>query len=1275
MKSNARLDSAVFHLTPTRTRCDLFIVANGKKEKIASGLLNPFLAHLKTARDQIEKGGYSIVLEPENVEDASWFTKGTVERFVRFVSTPEILERVDTIELEILQIQEAITIQGRSEAGENHVEDHEGKHIKGNEGSKTNAEPNDERAIVLYEPEAHQAQTNGQISQEGNSKAQLLKVLETRKNILRKEQGMAFARAIAAGFDVDQMALLVSFAECFGASRLLNACLKFVNLWKRKHETGQWVEIEASEALAGRSDFSAMNASGIVFSRPIDDNLALENNEKSGGKQNHQAPVNQQEYFQGQFPNGMFPSWPMHPPPGSLPMFPPYPVQGMPYYQGYPGGVPFYQPPYSQVDDHRLSSNNKTPRRRHSVGGGDDNNESETWESGSSKSRSEDDAEFERDPSESRQSRKKSGRSGKKQSGTVVIRNINYITAKKKNTANSDSESGSSESGSDGEDIQGNDGGKTSRSSKRRGSHPMVGEDYERENFNEKETDGGHWQAFQSFLLKGVDEESHTAKEGMFAMENAGKTKRRQNNVVDDPLALGGLESSVTQDRRMGTLNEVHGNRSRLRRGSDDGVMLSGGYNDARGTDDQIDMHSAETKGRRVISRNTNDDFMIGRREDYPEHGSLDPLSVNRFDRVNSKLGGESSRGTMDESFIVPFRSMSLDGALEDRAVIDMNNEMPSGEQKSENISGGKRRHVYEPDDVSLIPERDTENNIGYDPALDYEMHAGLDNGAKQTTNGKANTKKSVNGRNVKGTSDTLDKKRVGGPIRKGKPSKTSPLEDARARADKIRAFKADVQKLKKEKEEADLKRLEALKLERQKRIAARANSTTAASTSASSQTRKLPSKPSPIPYKGSKFSDSEPGSSSPLQRSKVRTSVGSNDSRKSSKPSKLFGGSPLPGTRLTRSVSSLSEQRKESSGVTPDSKASIARIKRLSEPRNVSNQSATSTKVQPRSASKLKSSEGPDGKKISAIMNLDKSKGATLPELKLKTPTGQSNAFQNKALAGKNPLKNDEVKHSAPSGPSEPFIDNSKLSQDSDIDDNPIVEKNIVVLENDKPSTSVVDASVQNFGPQNLHFESHEMPQESQGVPRYAAVPEPPASNGVRKVTVPGQLQLHSDIIEVKSSSVEDLSKTVKHTPAEKPYAAPYARASSLEDPCTRNTDYSKAPPLSSGITPAVKVHVPSERSPQVDFIPESLAQIQVKESPKGLRRLLKFGKKSHSSAAADQSNESDTASIKGHDAGAKVATSASSEAHTLKNLISEDETNTPGKASHKCKYAIYGL
>lgn len=53
------------------------------------------------------------------------------------------------------------------------------------------------------------------------TRVQLLKVLETRKAALQKEQGMAFARAVAAGFDIEHVMNLVSFAECFGAMRLM----------------------------------------------------------------------------------------------------------------------------------------------------------------------------------------------------------------------------------------------------------------------------------------------------------------------------------------------------------------------------------------------------------------------------------------------------------------------------------------------------------------------------------------------------------------------------------------------------------------------------------------------------------------------------------------------------------------------------------------------------------------------------------------------------------------------------------------------------------------------------------------------------------------------------------------------------------------------------------------------------------------------------------------------------------------------------------------------
>ncbi|KAL1127282.1 hypothetical protein V6Z11_A13G168400 [Gossypium hirsutum] len=107
MDLRTRLDYVLFQLTPTKTRCELVIFAGKESEKLEPGLLDPFISHLKTAKDQISKGGYSITLRPVGLTPF-WFTKATLQRFVRFVSTPEILERFVTVEREIEQIENSI---------------------------------------------------------------------------------------------------------------------------------------------------------------------------------------------------------------------------------------------------------------------------------------------------------------------------------------------------------------------------------------------------------------------------------------------------------------------------------------------------------------------------------------------------------------------------------------------------------------------------------------------------------------------------------------------------------------------------------------------------------------------------------------------------------------------------------------------------------------------------------------------------------------------------------------------------------------------------------------------------------------------------------------------------------------------------------------------------------------------------------------------------------------------------------------------------------------
>lgn len=83
---------------------------------------------------------------------------------------------------------------------------------------KTQHDTNEEKAIVLYKPDAHLPEVNGNAISEGNSKVQLLQVLETRKSVLQKEQGMALARVVAVGFEIDYIPALMSFVECFRAS-------------------------------------------------------------------------------------------------------------------------------------------------------------------------------------------------------------------------------------------------------------------------------------------------------------------------------------------------------------------------------------------------------------------------------------------------------------------------------------------------------------------------------------------------------------------------------------------------------------------------------------------------------------------------------------------------------------------------------------------------------------------------------------------------------------------------------------------------------------------------------------------------------------------------------------------------------------------------------------------------------------------------------------------------------------------------------------------------
>ncbi|KAG8061923.1 hypothetical protein GUJ93_ZPchr0003g18474 [Zizania palustris] len=759
MWPETRLDSAVFQLTPTRTRCDLVVVADGRKEKIASGLLNPFVAHLKVAQEQIAKGGYSITLEPDQEVDAPWFTRGTVERFVRFVSTPEVLERVTTIESEILQIEDAITVQGSDNPGLRYVEDHNGKMVECIGGSKTNYDLDGDKALVLYKPGMQPTPPvqNDNATQEENSnetlmgpflymfhiyRVQLLRVLETRKTVL----------------------------HCFGASRLMKACTQFTELWRRKHETGQWIEVEP-EAMSSRSEFPPFNASGIMF---MGDNMRqnLETLSVSNGDVNGEdaAKADQRtaqhsgapsEYLHGTYQSA-YPPWAIHPP---------YPMQGMPYY---PGVNPYYPPHYPPMDDPRYHQSERRVSRKHSS----DSKDWETLDDESGQSGSD------MESSHGHKSHKKGKRSGKKKPSLVVIRNIN-VSSK-------------------------------SMGHQRANQRQVLVYNLRTVMIHTLDGDQGNWNAFQSFLLR--DEEKTKDNDAdLFANEKESvPARRKESRTTDDPILLAERDSADVNERKTVGFNSAHGRiRPRQMLSGDELMMSEEGRSFVDGDLKEIDA------GGGGYRRGSRDDFMVYGQENPMDSGCpLDPLAEAQY--KSPTLVEKNMHSVADESFMIPVRSNSEDNlGPESGTAIDIDIELPATVQKtSDGKAGGQL--FYEPDE--LMPERGFEGvSYGYDPTMDYDSQMQIqpaimveDTNAEDVLLGAEDDEVKRLEKDKKLRSSQGLNKRKDASARKLSSSKTQ-LTDAQKRAQSLRAYKADLQKAKKEQEEEQIKRLERLKQERQR--------------------------------------------------------------------------------------------------------------------------------------------------------------------------------------------------------------------------------------------------------------------------------------------------------------------------------------------------------------------------------------------------------------------------------------------------------------------------
>ncbi|KAJ4887347.1 hypothetical protein Rs2_27095 [Raphanus sativus] len=754
MDSRAILDSALFQLTPTRTRFDLVLFCGGKKEKLASGIFEPFISHLKFARDQISKGGYSISLHPPT-SHSSWFTKSTFDRFVRFVNTPAIIERFATLEKEILQVEHSI--QANEIANAELLQDGSSNVRKSSESSKRESE-------------------NGNGAEEETSKIQLQRLLETRRTLLRREQAMAYARGVVAGYEINTIDDLILFADAFGASRLREACVKYKELWKKKHGDGLWMaELAAVKAIAPE-DMSLLGSSGIILTNEAAP-LPLNGTHSSENKDQHASAV----------PNFQPPmGWPNHIPQYYYP----------PPYQGYP--YPMMQPMPGQQNQGNMPwpSKGKSSKKK-----GDHSDGDESSESSESDSASDDDSASSLEDQGKRHkktSRRSSKKNRKKASKTVIIRNINYITPEGRHG-----------------DMEGSEFTENGSIKENRA--------YESDEIlkisDEGKRSSENWDSFQNILMRNEEGSDVHSMEEHF-------THRGSKGLLDSNNASGGDSIVLTQKNVEngggGASFDHFGSEENGRRVSrTEECILLLKRSEMVGGDESKDLYNDATRGDSLVKKSgSGEDWFTasdhrGVKKTESSYGSM---SFDESLMVTSGGGSDQSKKQefVDDSFMVHSSRHTGDDVYDSRWRPDM-----SADIDVDNGQANEKREVsgsWEPNDLCMIPERDSGEFLDNDHSIDFSVEAN----ARLTSNGTAQEKeeKTVSSGEKKTNGKNPEARKSRTPVRNRGETMSKSVKKP------VAASRTMAQKNKFEKEEEMRKRIENLVLERQRRIAERSAAT-----------------------------------------------------------------------------------------------------------------------------------------------------------------------------------------------------------------------------------------------------------------------------------------------------------------------------------------------------------------------------------------------------------------------------------------------------------------
>ncbi|CAL0326572.1 unnamed protein product [Lupinus luteus] len=872
MDPSTRLDHALFQLTPTRTRCDLIIAGGGVKERLATGLLEPFLCHLKSAKDQICKGGYSITLHPASTH-AHWFTKATLQRFVRFVSTPEVLERFVTIEKEIVQIESSIQSSEKSKLeaeGEGHVSYADGRVKRSTTSSKLKDE----------------LSGTNQDGYEENSRVRLQRVLDNRKSMLCKEQAMAYARALVAGFHPESVDDLIYFADAFGASRLREACINFLDLCKQKNEDKLWMDEIAAMQASAQPILPYLRTSGIILAGE-DDNNSKPNGLVDASISDSTASLGSLDIGQdNNFPTSVQTTstdgraqipmpWPNHLP-QYMHNFQGPAFQQMPPYQGYlypgmqvpssyyPGNMQW--PPnvedlhnfHDRDSDYHKSSRKKNNKKKHSEVLQHSEEDASTESTDSSYETNSDDH-LKQGKKHSSSQRKKKHK--KKSSRKVVIRNINYITS------NRDGEKGSITEGSVSNDEEFINGDSLERKDKlTSGRHKTQNSAKHADKLNgSTDVDSNaikgndNWDAFQNLLLRD-DEQTLDAEKAHIKfqeeynvnknLEDGGSNEFNHRQDITKTRATSN-DSFVMTERELGSegqkhiehFNEWKHTPSSMKK-KDSTYELFSQRNEESGSGGySVSTLSGCGPESSLAKSQKEEDWFIVNHSSKPAN-EFQNKNFSIFDgesilpsATNGVHVEENKKNILaDDSFMIQARSpenqynsQSAAGIRSVSDIVGVTEFATSTQEGSHKKSDTLKSH--EPDDLYMVLDRDSaveQNAAAWSVEMDFENNISLNEANRKLCDVETDKKQQPNGdkadtktpgvRNGKVSSKEVKSKALNASLGKNK-------SDISSRSKASPGNRSTRMKSKSEKEEESRKRREELLAQRQKRIAERSAS------------------------------------------------------------------------------------------------------------------------------------------------------------------------------------------------------------------------------------------------------------------------------------------------------------------------------------------------------------------------------------------------------------------------------------------------------------------